>query len=358
MPFDLLERGRWTGKPFHLFIFQRQGLIWRFGNLERDEVIGGETFQAVPISRTALRDSSESPRNNVTITMPYLLDPEADEYPVTQDFGSTWRPFSPSDRIFVTCMAMHRGDDAPVIEWMGRVLSPKFNGTTLELLCEPTRSSGRRTGLQKRGQRACWKALGSMGLGLCNLHMGPLRITATLTDVVADMVTAAEFADPARPIVELQWTDEEDVVHTVSVLSQAGSTLTLATTAEMPIGAEVVVTTLPMWGFPATLTAVNGLTLTAAAFGADIPEGHTLRGGWFEWINGDGLVERRSIKAWSGSTITVLYGSTDFIEDLEGTVYVGCAHNWAACELFDNEDNYGGAPYKPVKNPMGGNPVW
>ncbi|WFC43261.1 phage BR0599 family protein [Pseudoxanthomonas sp. SE1] len=358
MPFDLLERGRWTGKPFHLFIFQRQGLIWRFGNLERDEVIGGETFQAVPISRTALRDSSESPRNNVTITMPYLLDPEADEYPVTQDFGSTWRPFPPSDRIFVSCLAMHRGDDAPIVEWTGRVVSPKFNGTTLELLCEPTRSSGRRTGMQKRGQRACWKALGSMGLGMCNLHMGPMRITATLTAVAGDTVTAPEFADPERPIVQLEWTDEEDELHVIPVLSQAGTVLTLDGTADMPVDTEVVVTTLPRWGYPATLTAASGTTLTADAFGADVPEGFSLRGGWFEWTNEDGLLERRSIKAWSADSITVLYGSLDFVDGLQGTAYVGCAHNWAACELFGNEENYGGAPYKPVKNPMGGMPVW
>lgn len=284
MPFDVLERSRWGGKPFHLFIFQRQHLMWRFANLERDEVIGGQTFLSVPIARTALRDSTESPRNNVTITMPYVLDPGADEFPVTQAFGNNWRPFPPSDRIFVSCLAMHRGDDAPAIEWVGRVVSPTFKSGKLELLCEPTRSSGRRTGLQARFQRACWKHPYSQGVGQCNLS------------------------------------EEDNAV-------------------------------------AATLTGVDGLTLTADEFGT-LPEGVSLAGGSFRWMRDDGLTDFRSIVSHDGTTVRLLYGATDLAEGLEGVALPHCGNNWDGCKRLGNEVNYGGGPYKPVKNPMSGNPVW
>lgn len=280
MAFDALETGRFTGKPLHLFIFQRQSLLWRFANSPRDYVLGGDTYVAAQMERSALRDSVEGPKNNITIKMPYLLDPGALEYPSTQVLGDIWRPFPPSDRIFVSCMATHRGDDQAVIEWTGRVVSPEFTDTQLTLTCEPTRSSGRRTGTQKRWQLACWKTLYQCGV------------------------------DPA--------------VHAV----------------------------------PAVLAAVDGLTMTAAEF--TTVAGGKLAGGYIEWVRPDGLTDFRTIMAHDSAagTITVNYGAVEFAEDLAVVVRRGCAHNWAACEEFDNTANYGGAPYKPTKNPMGGMPVW
>ena len=36
----------------------------------------------------------------------------------------------------------------------------------------------------------------------------------------------------------------------------------------------------------------------------------------------------------------------------------GCPGNWAACEAFDNTVNYGGAIYKPGKNPTEDSMSW
>lgn len=280
--FDVFELSRFSGKPLHLFIFQRQSLIWRFANWPRDYPLGGETFVAAQMERSALRDSVEAPKNNITIKMPYLLNPvpPTEGFPSTQVLGDIWRPFPPSDRIFVSCMSTHYGDDQAVIEWTGRVVSPEFTDTELTLTCEPTRSSGRRTGTQKRWQLACWKTLYQCGV------------------------------DPA--------------LHAV----------------------------------PAVLVAVDGLTLTAAEF-ATIPGGK-LAGGYIEWARPDGLTDYRTIMAHDSTagTIQVSYGALEFAEDLAVVVRRGCAHNWADCEELNNTPEYGGAPYKPTKNPMGGMPVW
>lgn len=283
MPFDVLERSRWRGRPTHLFIFQRQMQISRFANAERPIELGGQTFVAAGMTRSNLRDSTESLKNNITIRFPYLtLTPPDGVYPATQALGDIWRPFPPSDRIFVSCLAYHRGDSDAAIEWTGRVIGPEFTDAECVLTCEPSNSTGRRSGQQKRWQRACWKQLYSQGDGMCNV---------------------------------------DQALHAV----------------------------------PATLTGVEGLTLRSPAF--VLPTGN-LAGGMWVWTREDGLQDFRTIEAHAGDSIVVSYGATDLAPGLAGEAFPGCAHDWDACEDFDNTDNFGGAVYLPIKNPMGGQPVW
>ena len=97
-----------------------------------------------------------------------------------------------------------------------------------------------------------------------------------------------------------------------------------------------------------TLSAVAGLNVTAAGF-ATAPL--ALDGGWLEWTRGDGLVERRSIMAHSGDTVTLLYGAAALAAGLAVTARPGCPRTWAACEARGNTINYGGSVYKPGKDP-------
>lgn len=101
----------------------------------------------------------------------------------------------------------------------------------------------------------------------------------------------------------------------------------------------------------ATLTAVSGLTLTAAAFGT-VP--FPLAGGALDYTRADGIVERLSIMAHSGTSITLLSGAADLAVGLSVQVVPGCPHTWSACDARDNTINFGGAIYKPVKNPYQG----
>lgn len=101
----------------------------------------------------------------------------------------------------------------------------------------------------------------------------------------------------------------------------------------------------------AALSGAAGLALTAAPF-ASAP--FSLAGGYLVWTRTDGLVERRSIMAHAGATIQVLYGAADLASGLSVIARPGCPRTWAACEARGNTRNYGGAIYKPVKNPMDG----
>lgn len=107
----------------------------------------------------------------------------------------------------------------------------------------------------------------------------------------------------------------------------------------------------------ATLTAVAGLTLTAAEF-ASAPLG--LAGGWVEWTRADGLLERRSIMTHAGTSIGLLYGAADLAVGLAVVARPTCEQTWAACSARfpDPENHYGGAIYKPVKNPQGDSMSW
>lgn len=104
-----------------------------------------------------------------------------------------------------------------------------------------------------------------------------------------------------------------------------------------------------------TVSAVTGLTVSASAF-ASAPL--ALDGGWLEWTTGAGIVERRSIMTHSGSDVTLLYGAADLAPGLAVTARPGCQNNWDACTARSNTINFGGAVYKPVKDPTGDPISW
>lgn len=106
----------------------------------------------------------------------------------------------------------------------------------------------------------------------------------------------------------------------------------------------------------AVLDSVSGLNIASSTF-AGYADGY-FSGGFVEVIVG-GATNRRFITNHVGTTLTVnlqLIGAASGI-----TVYAfpGCAHNLDACNTkFNNILNYGGTPWIPQKNPMGGTRVF
>ncbi|WP_282266488.1 phage BR0599 family protein [Stenotrophomonas sp. PS02298] len=229
MSFDLREVSRWFGRPVHLFRFACGPLVWHFAHADRDVPLGDVTWKAANISRSALRDSVEYAKNNVTLTMDCLLDPSAIDTPPTQSLGRLWRPYPPSAPVFVTCLAMHRGDDAPAVEWHGRVIAPKYTDAQLELVCEPSHRSERRTGLQLRWQRACPLAQYGQGVGMCNLDPAAWGVAAVLEQVQGLKLVAAGFAESAETLAGgyVEWTREDGLLERRSIMSHDGSTITI-----------------------------------------------------------------------------------------------------------------------------------
>ena len=107
-------------------------------------------------------------------------------------------------------------------------------------------------------------------------------------------------------------------------------------------------------------TLLSGVQISVPAIGsAGKPDGWFV-GGYATWVSDTtGIVERRSIIAHVGSTVTfdttaVGLSSTDTVK-----LYPGCDRTLATCvSKFNNVINYGGLPWVPTKNPFGSNPVF
>lgn len=198
MSFDALERSRFNGRPVRLFVFTRQMLTWRFANSDRDITIGGETYLAANIDRSEIQQTVQREKDELTVTFPYLLNPSADEYPVTQDLGDNWRPHVPVDVIGVVCLTTHYGDtDPPKVEWIGHVAQPKFTDTQLSLICEPNSSIPLARNQGAKYQVGCWKTPYSTGIRGCNMDPANFQVLATLTAAAGMTLTAPEFAASA-----------------------------------------------------------------------------------------------------------------------------------------------------------------
>jgi len=103
-----------------------------------------------------------------------------------------------------------------------------------------------------------------------------------------------------------------------------------------------------------TVSSISGVTLTVASIGA-----FSYAGGFVEWTNGDGNVERRFIKSHSTTTLTLMQAFAGIANSDAVTLYPGCDHTLTTCNTtFSNALNYGGFPGIPTKNPWAGDPVF
>lgn len=177
--------------------------------------------------------------------------------------------------------------------------------------------------------------------------------TGAVTAIAADVVTLDDVTALAVS-AEVAWDGSAAQPFSANITAHSGTTLTLDDATGLAVDSVVIAHTVPIWT-EATLTAVSGLTLTAAEF-ASAP--FNLAGGSLTWTNDNGLVERRPIMSHSGDTITVLYGSPDLDVALDVIAVPGCPRTWAACADRNNTIHYGGAIYKPGKNPTEDSMSW
>lgn len=107
----------------------------------------------------------------------------------------------------------------------------------------------------------------------------------------------------------------------------------------------------------ATLTTVDGLALTSAAFDA-LPDGH-FAGGLLDLLVSPGIYDKRGIKTHVGDTITLTHPLAELVAGIVVDVYPGCDKTQATCiTKFNNVVNFGGFPYTPKKNPFGTDTVF
>lgn len=246
MSFSVFELGRFSGRKVALYRFAVGAVVWRFTSAQVALTLGAETFTPAPgITHTAVRETAASAqKNQLTISMPYRMNPLASDAPATQDIGNVFNPWSPSQRMLVTVLVTHLGDpDAETnVEWMGRVVAPRFEDASLELTCDPSYRNPRSAGAQRRIGRACDVPLFSQGLGMCNVEKAAHAVPATLGAVSGLTLTAAAFASAPRPLVGgmLEWTRSNGLVETRTIWSHDGDEIVINWGGpELEVGAAV-----------------------------------------------------------------------------------------------------------------------
>jgi hypothetical protein len=265
----------------------------------------------------------------------------------------------------VICLTTHLGDpDPPLVEWMGIVSQPEFSDVELTLTCEPGTAIAQALQQGPKWQRGCWKTVYSTGPRGCGLSDAPIPVNNVVESVSGNDVTVVGFGEATYPFVgnDVTWTTLEEVAgegpvpHTAMILAQDGFTFTFSDVTGLEAGVSIVLHEgIATRGI---LTAVSGVRITAPVFAqAYLP----LAGGWAQWTRAVGVIERRSITEHNGDTITLLYGAADLAVGLIVTAKPGCEQTWDACETrfgADAPNHYGGAIYKPVKNPAGDSMSW
>lgn len=363
--FETFELSRFLGRPVRLFRFELQGLVWRYCSAPQDLTIGGVTYLAAQIDRSEIRQTVERAKDKIKITLAYLRDPAASNPPSTQALGNIWNPYAPSDTVRVICMSTHIGDtDPPVVEWIGIVSQPEFTDVQLTLTCEPGTAIAQALQQGPKWQRGCWKTVYSQGPRGCGLVAAGYPLPTTVVSVDGSDVVVNEFDPPPRDLAggRARWQTPEEVVgdgpvdHVADITAVSGTTITLSDTTGLDADVAITLYTIGIQT-ETTLTAVDGVQVTSADF-ADSPL--SLAGGWLQWTRTDGFIERRSINAHAGDTITLLYGAADLAVGLAVIAIPGCEQTWNACaaRFPDPENHYGGAIYKPIKDPAEDSMSW
>jgi hypothetical protein len=202
-----------------LFRFTRGTRSWFYSSSDRTELHNGDTYEPAPISYGSIKQGSERAKLKVKI-----------ELPATLPVAANWRPYPPSDAVVLTIFNRHVGETDALVEWMGRVVGPEFDGPLLELTGEPSTTSNRRKGNVRTWQRGCGLVLYGAGNGMCNVDKAAHAVAASLTAVTGLSLTAAAFgALPAGRLAGgfVEWERADGLVEFRTIKGHVGSTVTL-----------------------------------------------------------------------------------------------------------------------------------
>lgn len=109
---------------------------------------------------------------------------------------------------------------------------------------------------------------------------------------------------------------------------------------------------------PVTSVSRTSIVLPAAI----ISKENGFAGGYVQWTNPENNAqERKTIVSSVAATgqLNLLGVTTGLIVGMNVEAYFGCDKSLSTCSsVFNNEENYGGFPHTPTKNPFGGSPIY
>lgn len=118
MVYDTTEKSLEGGQPVEVYEITLGSTIYRWTSAEDDQVVGGNTFTAIEIQRSAIVQGQDDRDGTVTLIVPS-----------SNSFVQEYIDIPPSDLATVEIIRFHRGDAANNLTiWKGKVQTVEFFG--------------------------------------------------------------------------------------------------------------------------------------------------------------------------------------------------------------------------------------
>lgn len=118
MTYASQETSQEAGRPVDIYTIELDLQVFRYTSAEDDQVVLGETYSAIPISRSKITQGQETRQATLTIKLPS-----------NNPFASRYITSVPSEKARITIQQFHRGDGATVTLFRGLVKSVAFGGS-------------------------------------------------------------------------------------------------------------------------------------------------------------------------------------------------------------------------------------
>lgn len=105
----------------------------------------------------------------------------------------------------------------------------------------------------------------------------------------------------------------------------------------------------------AELTHVDGVAISAESLAESEMK---FAGGWLEWTDQEGIIDRRFITHHDGAGLRMMTPAPGLAVGMVFTFVEGCDRTPSRCVELGNMPRYGGFPYFISKNPFGNNPLY
>lgn len=239
MTYASQETSQESGRPVDIYEFRLALQVYRYTSAEDDQVVDGDTYVAIPISRSRITQSQESRQATLTVTMP------ADD-----PFPSRYITSAPSEKARLTIRQFHRGDGATATLFRGLVKSVAFgqgkDGREAQVAIDPPITVAARQIPRFTFRAQCNNVLGdgaNGGPGICTVDLEDpaFKLTASVSAQSGLSVTvpgAAAFGDGWFNAGTIETLDGLDAR---MVRFQVGDVLTLHMAFPFPLVGEQVV---------------------------------------------------------------------------------------------------------------------
>lgn len=230
MTYAAIDESRHDGEPLELYVFRYgsfPGAFFAYNNGEKPFDYDGETYDPLPIQRGQVVSAGTLDKATMKITVP-----------MSSEIAELFRAYPPGQVVTLTIRCGHVNDpdaEFPVC-WVGRVLSAaRATGTSggdmrkVDLSCEPSSTSMRRSGLRRHFQLTCPHVLYG---DKCQANKAAATVTGTISALTYNTLTLTAGWNGSFPVAKfvgglVEW-DGDVLRERRSILSVAGNVLTLA----------------------------------------------------------------------------------------------------------------------------------